>query len=526
MSQPSPGVGPKSRSRFIQFSARVLPVLVLIATLGVIAWTAWPTLRPVREVRVTQAIFDPSASEPAPRRETGAAQPAGPVVQAAGWLEAEPFHVACTSLVDGVVESIHVLEGDYVEKDEVVAQLVREDEELRLRIAEARVETAQGELEIAQAELAAASANWEDPVELDRRVETSRAAVAETEGELAQLPKLIASARADLERLTAELKWIEVTESGGAATELEVVVATQNVEAARNHLEALQAREPIIRARLDQHRAQLRAAERDLTLRIDDQRAVASAKANVQRARAAHARAEAERDEAALALERTTIRAPISGYVERRLKIPGDKVMLAMDEPHSAHIVHLYDPERLQVRVDVPLADAAHVRVGQACEIIVEVLPNKAFMGEVLRITHQADLQKNTLEIKVKVKDPDPLLKPEMLTRVKFLSRDAGDERASGTVANTSSNAVAASVLVPAEALDQSTPEGRVWVVADRRGSRGQLRAVRVSSLGEEDGWVRVSGTLHPGALLAVVEEGFTDGLPIAIDASDEETGS
>ena len=53
-----------------------------------------------------------------------------------------------------------------------------------------------------------------------------------------------------------------------------------------------------------------------------------------------------------------TITAPISGYVQRRLKAPGDKVMPGGDNPGSAHVLSLYDPKKLQVRVDVPLADA------------------------------------------------------------------------------------------------------------------------------------------------------------------------
>ena len=87
----------------------------------------------------------------------------------------------------------------------------------------------------------------------------------------------------------------------------------------------------------------------------------------------------------------------MAGNVLRRLKGPGDKVMLGMDDPHSSHVVHLYDPGALQVRVDVPLADAAQVGVGQACEVVVDILPDEIFAGEVTRVTHEADLQKEHL---------------------------------------------------------------------------------------------------------------------------------
>ncbi|MCA9277390.1 MAG: efflux RND transporter periplasmic adaptor subunit, partial [Phycisphaerales bacterium] len=131
--------------------------------------------------------------------------------------------------------------------------------------------------------------------------------------------------------------------------------------------------------------------------------------------------ARAARDEAQLRLDRMQVVAPIDGVVMLRLVAPGDKRMVAMDDPRSAQVALLYDPGQLQVRVDVPLADASHLFLGQACEVVVDVLPDTTFAGEVIIITHEADLQKNTLEVKVLVVDPAAALRPEMLTRVRFL---------------------------------------------------------------------------------------------------------
>ena len=192
------------------------------------------------------------------------------------------------------------------------------------------------------------------------------------------------------------------------------------------------------------------------------------------------------------------IRSPIDGYVQRRLKAPGDKVMRMMDEIHSTHLVHLYEPGKIQVRVDVPLADAAHVFVGQRCEVIVEILPDEVFAGEVLRVTHEADLQKNTLQVKVRVDEPSPLLRPEMLTRVKFLASGARGAPSGAARAPESS------VLVPIDALHGNGDGAWVWTVAERRGERGRARVASVRVLAEADGWARVSGPLQAGALLVV----------------------
>lgn len=487
----------------------VLPVVVGFAMLGLLLWSAWPVVRPAREVVVTQAVFDRS-SQAAPdineAEETDTRRDV-PTVQAAGWLEAEPYYVAVAALADGVVETIEVLEGEYVEKDQVVARLVDEDSILRERRARAELNVAEANVTRAAADLTAAQRSWDEPVELERRVEAGRAALAEARGELAQLPSHIAAARADATRLDETHERIAAAAEEGATTALEVIIARERAAAQRAQVESLERREPILRARVDRLRADLRAAERDIKLRIEDRRRLDAAKADELDAQAALERAQALYDEAALELERMTVRAPVSGYVQTRLKIPGDKVVTMMDSPESAHVAHIYDPERLQVRVDVPLADASHVFKGQPCEVVVEVLPDRAFEGVVLRTLHEADLQKNTLEVQVKVLDPDPVLRPEMLSRVKFLP-----SRRDGSTGDRSEEARAPEVLVPSGALDKGSGSVRVWVVTDRRNGRGVLRSRGVRVINESEGWARVSGDVAAGALIAVGVVSAKDG--------------
>ncbi len=502
-------------------AATLVPMAIGIVTICLIGWVTWPTMRPVRSVVVSQVVFERSTSvdeiEPGP----SAGQPPGPTVQAAGWLEAEPFMIACTALADGVVETIDVLEGDRVDQGQVVARLIDEDAQLRLRHASAQVAAAEAELAIAEAERVAAQRSWDDPIELLRAVASTRAAVAEGEGELAQLPSLVISARATLERLQEEAARIRASADNGDVNELEAIIAEQRVAAQVGELHAVEAREPILRARVDRLRAELAAAERHFELRIADRRRLDSASASLAGSRAEVARAVVARDEAALELDRMTIRAPISGFVQRRLKAPGDKVIRMMDAPDSMQIVHLYDPDRLQVRVDVPLADASHISVGQRCEVVVEILPDRVFAGEVLRITHEADLQKNTLQIKVKVDDPDPVLRPEMLTRVKFLPLSGGPSRAD---AGTSS--LETRVLVESAALDTGSQPVCVWTIAQRRGHRGVLSARTVTIISEADGWATVRGELSPGTLVAMDHAGAREGETVAIRTADGRTGS
>jgi HlyD family secretion protein len=112
--------------------------------------------------------------------------------------------------------------------------------------------------------------------------------------------------------------------------------------------------------------------------------------------------------------------------------MPGRKSMLAMDDMDSSTIARLYQPDRLQARIDVPLEEAAGVFPGQAVRIRSGFLPDQTMQGVVSRITGEADLQRNTLQVKVSLKDPDPRLRPEMLCRAEFLPDSADGVPAEG----------------------------------------------------------------------------------------------
>ena len=493
----------------------VVPALVAASVGAVVMVSAREVLRPTTPIDVRPVVFAGTAAAarpgtPGTRR--------GTTVQAPGWLEADPFHVACTALTDGIVQQMLVLEGQRVEAGQVVARLVAEDAELALAASEGDLAMARAQLAVVEADVRAARTNWENPVARERAVSVWRAALAETEAELVQLPSLVAVEQAGLERLREELSRARTALDRGGATDMEVIILDKQTAAQAAATEAIRRTQGILIARRSRLEAEVVAATRNFELRVDERRELDAAEATALRARALIARARARRDEDALRLERTVIHAPITGLVQRRLKVPGDKIRLSMDDPYSAHLLHLYDPDHLQVRVDVPLADAAGIYVGRRCEIVVEILPDVVFAGEVTRITHEADLQKNTLQVKVRVLEPDPVLKPQMLCRVRFLAE--GGEPGPG--------AAGPRLLVPAECVhrDEGTGEARVWVVRDRRGRRGRSMPVPVV-VGDNNGeWVSVRGDLVPGDLLVVAGDAMSPGRPVRIRQTTADGGS
>lgn len=83
-------------------------------------------------------------------------------------------------------------------------------------------------------------------------------------------------------------------------------------------------------------------------------------------------------------------------------------------------VVTMYDPKMLQVRVDVRFEDIPKVRLDQPVEIDNPAL-SVPLTGRVLFISSEADIQKNTLQVKVEIPEPPHVFKPEMLVDVTFL---------------------------------------------------------------------------------------------------------
>ena len=488
----------------------LLAIIVVLATFTLAP--ALEAIQPLRLVQVRAVLPDRTTLPQSDIKTTLMTNSASATksVQAPGWIEPDPYRVAVTALADGVVSKIHVLEGQSVTAGQLVAELVPDDARLALQQARARLAMDKAQLEVASAQLAAATTDWEQPVERDRQVASTAAALDEARAELAQLPAMIRRSQALWRRWQEEFNRIERAYESSAATERELIVARQEVAATAAGLEAMEQRQGILVAKVARLESEKTAARRSAQLRVHERRALDTASARVAGAQAAVARSEVELAEAQLRMDRMTIRSPMDGYVMRRLKSPGDKVMLAMDDPYSSHLLHIYDPTSIQVRVDVPLADAGQVAVGQRCEVIVDVLPDETFQGQVTRITHEADIQKNTLQVKVRVIDPSPLLRPEMLTRVRFLPGNVvvSDNRPSTTTGRR--------VRVPEACVDGQ----RVWVVKDRQGLRGRATPVPIETITVEEGYATVAAALHPGDLVIELPHGLEPGQAVQFEAS------
>ncbi len=258
--------------------------------------------------------------------------------------------------------------------------------------------------------------------------------------------------------------------------------ALQKAEGELDAAEAALARRHDDLARLERLGGRSVAEQDIVRARFD----VAEQEAMVAAATGARDLARAEVAEAELASARTKIFSPTSGRVLALRAAPGKKVLLEMDDPFSAIVATLYDPKRLQARVDVPLAQAAALAVGQRVQVVTEFLPERIFSAEVTRIVGEADLQRNTLQAKVRLLETDERLRPEMLCRARFFARTSPEKE-------VGQHAAVLSIMVPRSAL---SAEQELLVVSS--GGRLERRKIE-SGRFQRDGWIEIKHGVAAG---------------------------
>ncbi len=300
-------------------------------------------------------------------------------------------------------------------------------------------------------------------------------AIAELDGRDAAL----AVRRADAASAAAE------ADRGRA--DAEVAAAEARLAQARDRHERLRRAEAAASAEL------LAQAAHDVAVRSAETAVAAAARGQTE---AAFQAAQVERAAAALEADRCRIIAPTAGVVLRLAVVPGRH--LSLDSAETALVAELFDPARVQVRADVPLADAGAVRPGQRVEITCELLPGRTLSGAVVGVAGLADATRNTLAVHIALSDPPPSLRPDMLARVIILG-DATAGQPRPTVAG---------LAAPLTALrEHSADHAVVWVVD----AEGRLRRRGVVLGGSErDGWVPVSEGLALGEPVVL---GAVDGL-------------
>lgn len=393
---------------------------------------------------------------PLPQGSAAAAPRDRVLVQAAGWIEPDPFLVHVTALSGGIVEEVLVEESDVLHAGDPVARLVDEDASLNLQRASAVL--AQEQAALADATARSQIAHERFDAALDVR-EGAAVASADAKGKTAEAEHRHAAltGAAVSVRIAKDELAVQKELAGQGATGLwQVELAEGAVAAAESALEVLSADAALAEAEKEGALARAQRAGDDLRLRFDDRLERDRAAAAVQAAEAAVELAKVKVAEAQLELDRKVVRTPVDGVVLERLTVPG----MVLDLNRTGHeVCSLYDPAALRVRVDVPQDDIDRLFVGQRAEIVTNARPDLPYAGEVIRLVQLADIQKVTLEAQVKIEGGDGLLRPDMLAQVRFFGSGQAPDQAAGEDPNRSASVGA--FLIPRRLV----VDGAVWVL-------------------------------------------------------------
>jgi HlyD family secretion protein len=424
----------KRRSRGPSKWATAWIVIGVLLLVGLGAWellSAKLNASPIVEVRRVTAVSAASAPE-------------GVILNATGYIVAA-HKIELAAKVVGKVNWIGVDKGDRVNEGQVLVRL--EDDEYQAYVTQAR-----GQLASLQSKL-------------DEAMHGSRPE------EIAQALANLDSAKADLENARVNLDRARNTLRDHVGSQQTVDDAVGRNDSAVHKVNALQKAYELVKLGPRQEE-------------ID------SLRGQVEQAKGALAYAETN-------LANTVIRAPVTGTILERAVEKGEFVTTSFvgDRGAKGYVVSIADLNDLEVELDISQNDFAKLHAGQHGTVTTDAFPDLKYDGFIKEISPEANRQKATVQIKVKVQKPDSHLRPEMNASVAFLAEkkpatDTGDARPV--------------VIVPASAVKG----GAVFVLFDGKAVR---RAVKTGSTSGQG--IRIEEGLTGGEdLIVTPPAGLKDG--------------
>jgi HlyD family secretion protein len=343
------------------------------------------------------------------------------ILSATGYIVAH-HKIQVASKVVGKVAWIGVEKGDRVQQGQTIARL--EDDEYR-----AQLQQAKGKLAALEARLLELQ-NGSRPEEIE-------VAKANLERERADM----ANAKLNLDRMQQLLK--------------DQVMSQQNYDDAR--------------ARYDVQAARVASMDKTYQLvRIGPrQEQIAQVRGEIEQVKGEVAFAETQ-------LSNTIIRAPIRGTILERIVERGEFVTTGFvgDRGAKGYVVSMADLDDLQVELDINQNDFAKLSSRQRGTIRTDAYRDRSYQGFIAEIAPEANRQKATVQVKVKVENPDGDLRPDMNASVDFIA----DAPTGGSPKEASKPAV----YVPATAVR----DGAVFVHLNGQAVRRAIKAGVTTSQG------------------------------------------
>jgi HlyD family secretion protein len=350
-----------------------------------------------------------------------ASAPEGIVLNATGYIVAA-HKIEVAAKVIGRVKWIGVDKGDHVREGQVIVRL--EDDEYQAQLLQAK-----GQLANLQAKL-------------DEAVHGSR-------------PEEVAQALANLNSAKADLENAKVTLDRARGLVAENVAPRQQLDDAQ--------------ARYDGAIHKVTALQKtwELLKLGPRQEEIDSLRGQVEQARGAVDYAETN-------LNNTVIRAPVTGTILERAVEKGEFVTTSFvgDRGAKGYVVSLADLNDLEVELDINQNDFSKLHSGQHGSVTTDAFPDRKYDGFIKEISPEANRQKATVQIKVKIVSPDDYLRPEMNASVAF----AADRKPDSDISASAKPVV---IVPPAAVRD-----GAVFVVLDGKAVKRTIKTGATSAQG------------------------------------------
>jgi len=357
------------------------------------------------------------------------------VIQATGSLVAEETSDIAPK-VAGKVTNIYANVGQFVSQGAVIAKL--DENDARLRLAEAKANVAQAVAGVRQAE--------------------ARLGLSPNGSFNATTIPEVRVANANYERSLAELRQAEVSLRQAEVNEQRYRELVTTGDTPMITYEQFRTTRDVARTARDTARASVNAAKQNLEAAINtakqSNQAIKSAEAAVESARAQIGIAEQ-------AVADTTIRAPFSGYISQRQTAVGEFVT------SSTPIATILRTNPIKIQIQIPESEVPYVGIGRGVSVAVDAYKDRNFAGTVIAVNPAIDPTSRSAVVEATIENGDNALRTGMFATAK-ITRNGGST----------------GVFVPKSAVfnDQATQSQRIFVIQEG------IAKLRTIQLGTEEG--------------------------------------
>ncbi|HET6568814.1 MAG TPA: efflux RND transporter periplasmic adaptor subunit [Rhodothermales bacterium] len=186
----------------------------------------------------------------------------------------------------------------------------------------------------------------------------------------------------------------------------------------------------------------------------------AASEVDLQRAQAAVTQAQSSLNLTEAQLATTTVRAPFSGLVTRKLVEVGEIAVQG--------ICTIVDDSKTLVAIDVSQEDISRIGPGQPAVVTLDAYPDVEYAALVVERSPTADQSKNTVEIRLQVLQPDARFEPQLSAKVFFVSDSVAHNQP-----------VQAVLAADESAVISEGAQHYVWLLSDGRAVRKQVEIGR-----------------------------------------------